>query len=62
MPGTALSPLRPAGVASFDGRRTDVVSQGEFIESGEPLEVVRDEGTRVVVKLRRPAAPEGTTE
>jgi membrane-bound serine protease (ClpP class) len=62
MPGTALSPLRPAGVASFDGRRTDVVSQGEFIEAGEHLEVVRDEGTRVVVRLRRPAAPEGTSE
>jgi membrane-bound serine protease (ClpP class) len=60
--GTALSALRPSGIASFGGRRIDVVSEGDFIESGEPLEVVRDEGTRVVVRLGRPATPKGTSE
>lgn len=55
MIGTALSPLRPAGIASLDGRRVDVVSDGEFIESGQPIEVVRDEGHRVVVRRQRPA-------
>jgi membrane-bound serine protease (ClpP class) len=48
--GTALTPLRPAGMASFDGRRVDVVSQGEFVEAGRAVEVVRDEGHRVVVR------------
>jgi membrane-bound serine protease (ClpP class) len=60
--GAALSPLRPAGIASIDGRRIDVVSRGEFIETGAPIEVVRDEGTRVVVKLGRVTATKGTSE
>ena len=49
--GTALTPLRPAGIASLAGRRVDVVSQGDFIELGQAVEVVRDEGHRVVVKM-----------
>jgi membrane-bound serine protease (ClpP class) len=60
--GTALTALRPAGIASFGGRRIDVVSEGDFIEAGEPLEIVRDEGTRVIVRLGRPAPPKGTSE
>jgi membrane-bound serine protease (ClpP class) len=48
--GTALTPLRPAGIASLAGRRIDVVSLGDFIESGAAVEVVRDEGNRVVVR------------
>jgi membrane-bound serine protease (ClpP class) len=51
--GIALTPLRPAGIAELDGARVDVVSQGEYIAAGEPLEVVRTEGHRVVV--RRPS-------
>ena len=48
--GSALTPLRPAGIASFEGRRVDVVSQGQFLPAGQALEVVRDEGHRVVVR------------
>jgi membrane-bound serine protease (ClpP class) len=59
--GTSLTPLRPAGTASLGGLRVDVVSEGEFIESGEHVEVVRDEGLRVVVKRRPAAEKEGLT-
>ena len=52
--GTAVSTLRPSGVADLGGQRVDVVSDGEFIEAGEPIEVVRVDGNRVVV--RRPHA------
>jgi membrane-bound serine protease (ClpP class) len=53
--GTAASPLRPAGIADLEGERVDVVSQGEYIEAGEPIEVVSVEGNRVVVRgLRGP--------
>ncbi|MEW6490840.1 MAG: NfeD family protein, partial [Thermodesulfobacteriota bacterium] len=53
--GVSLSPLRPAGIAEFDGERVDVVSQGDLIEAGQPVEVVRVEGNRVVVRrLRSP--------
>jgi membrane-bound serine protease (ClpP class) len=48
--GTAASPLRPAGIADIEGERVDVVSDGEFIDAGEPLTVVRVDGNRIVVR------------
>ena len=51
--GAALSILRPAGVADLGGQRVDVVAEGEFIEAGEPVEVVRVDGNRVVVRRLR---------
>ncbi len=56
--GTSLTPLRPAGSASLNGLRVDVVSEGDFIDSGEYVEVVRDEGLRVVVKRQSAAEKE----
>ena len=47
--GTAATALRPAGVAELDGVRVDVVSDGGFIDAGARVNVVRVEGTRVVV-------------
>jgi membrane-bound serine protease (ClpP class) len=55
--GTAASPLRPAGIADLGGERVDVVSQGEYIEPGSPIEVIRVDGNRVVVR-RAHGAPE----
>jgi membrane-bound serine protease (ClpP class) len=54
--GTAASPLRPAGLAHIDDERVDVVSDGEFIDAGESLEVIRVDGNRIVVRR-----PRGTT-
>ena len=51
--GAAVSPLRPAGIAEIEGERVDVVSDGEFIESGAPIVVTRVDGNRVVVRRRR---------
>lgn len=48
--GTASSPLHPAGVAAIGGSRVDVVSDGEFIEAGVAIEVVRVDGNRIVVR------------
>jgi membrane-bound serine protease (ClpP class) len=48
--GTAASTLRPAGIAHFDHERVDVVTEGEFIEAGDPIEVLRVEGNRIVVR------------
>jgi membrane-bound serine protease (ClpP class) len=48
--GVAISALRPGGVAEIDGERVDVVSQGDYITAGEPIEVVADEGYRRVVR------------
>ncbi len=48
--GTALTTLRPAGTVEIGGRRVDVVTEGEFIPAGSPVEVVGVETTRVVVR------------
>jgi membrane-bound serine protease (ClpP class) len=50
--GIAISDLRPSGVANIEGERMDVVSDGEFINNGSSLEVIRVEGRRVLVKQR----------
>jgi membrane-bound serine protease (ClpP class) len=52
--GTTLSPLRPAGIADIDGERIDVVSTGAYVDAGEPVEVIRVEGPRIVVRVRTP--------
>ncbi len=48
--GMTESPLRPAGVASIDGRRVDVVARGQFVAAARPIEVVEITGNRVVVR------------
>jgi membrane-bound serine protease (ClpP class) len=48
--GVALSDLRPSGIASIDGERVDVVTEGEHIREGESIEVISDEGYRRVVR------------
>lgn len=37
--GEAVSTLRPSGIARFDGRRVDVVADGEWIEAGQAVKV-----------------------
>jgi len=48
--GTAISPLRPAGIVEVEGHRIDVVSEGTYVEAGSPIEVTRVEGNRIVVQ------------
>jgi membrane-bound ClpP family serine protease len=56
--GVVESSLRPTGIARFEGRRVDVVTRGEMIESGAPVRVVEVRGNRVVVaRAAEPAEP-----
>ena len=48
--GTAVTTLRPAGKASIDGQRVDVVTEGEMIDAGAVVRVVRADGNRIVVR------------
>lgn len=48
--GVAISMLRPAGIADIEGKRVDVVSDGEFIEAGAQIRVDHVDGNRVVVR------------
>ncbi|MGB9664859.1 MAG: NfeD family protein [Ignavibacteria bacterium] len=47
--GRALSLLRPAGIALIDGKRYDVVSEGEFIQKDEEIKVKEVIGSKIIV-------------
>jgi membrane-bound serine protease (ClpP class) len=51
--GIALTTLRPAGTAEFNGKRIDVVTDSEYIEHGKPVIVTAVEGMRVVVREKK---------
>ena len=51
--GVALTTLRPAGTAEFNGKRVDVVTDSEYIEHGKPVVVTAVEGMRVVVREKK---------
>jgi membrane-bound serine protease (ClpP class) len=53
--GFATSYLRPSGVASIEGKRVDVLTEGDFVPAGSPIRVNRVEGARIFV---RPLAEE----
>jgi membrane-bound serine protease (ClpP class) len=48
--GVALSELRPIGTAEFDDERVDVTTDGEYIDKGTPVKVVRADNMKVVVR------------
>jgi membrane-bound serine protease (ClpP class) len=48
--GVADSVLRPAGKVRFDDRLVDVVTEGDFLDPGTAVEVVRLEGHHVIVR------------
>jgi membrane-bound serine protease (ClpP class) len=50
--GQAITDLRPAGTASLNGSRYDVVSTGEYIEKGSEIIVSTVDGNRIVVKKK----------
>lgn len=48
--GVVISILRPAGTIDIDGVHLDVVSEGQYIETGIKVKVVSINGTRIVVQ------------
>lgn len=48
--GVAITPLRPSGIGEFDHERIDIVTEGNFINSGKRIEIVKVEGVRVIVR------------
>ncbi len=48
--GIALTDLRPAGSAEFNGERIDVIADWDYIVKGKKIKVIRVEGIKVVVK------------
>lgn len=48
--GETISPLRPSGKIQVDDFTVDVVTEGDFVESGSPVKVIGKQGSRVVVR------------
>jgi membrane-bound serine protease (ClpP class) len=48
--GRAVSDLRPSGVANFDGRRVDVITEGLMVDAGQWVRCVDVQAGRVVVR------------
>ena len=48
--GITITPLRPSGMATIDGRKVDVVTLGDYIDKDVPVRVVDNSGNRVVVR------------
>ncbi|MDH4350932.1 MAG: ATP-dependent Clp protease proteolytic subunit [Gemmatimonadota bacterium] len=49
--GMALTDLHPGGTMQLDGERLDVVTEGDFVNRGARVRVVRAEGYRLVVAV-----------
>lgn len=49
--GVTVTPLRPIGRVRFGSEEVDVVTEGEYIDSNEEVEVMTVEGPRVVVRI-----------
>jgi membrane-bound serine protease (ClpP class) len=47
--GTAVTNLRPAGMAIIDGKRVDVVTRGEYIEKDTEIMVTAVTGNQIIV-------------
>ncbi len=48
--GTAITDLHPTGAGSFDNQRLDVITGGDYIDAGEEIRIVKDEGYRLIVE------------
>lgn len=50
--GAAVTDLRPAGVGKFDDINFDVMSEGNYISKGAKIEIIKVEGSKLVVRER----------
>ena len=49
--GFTVTPLRPIGRARFGSDEVDVMTEGEYIDGNQEVEVMAVEGPRVVVRI-----------
>ena len=57
--GVSVTPLRPAGIAEFDGERRDVMTAGEFLPAGVPGVIPEGRGLHVRVRPAEDAPAAG---
>ena len=49
--GIAVSNLRPSGIVKIADERVDVITDGDFIEKGTKVKVIKTDGRRVIVSI-----------
>ena len=49
--GTTVTPLRPIGRVRFGSDEVDVMTEGEYVDSHQEVEVMTVEGPRIVVRV-----------
>jgi membrane-bound serine protease (ClpP class) len=59
--GIAVTLLRPSGSADVEGMRLNVVTEGAFLPAGTPVEVVKVQGNRIVVRETQGASSKTET-
>ena len=48
--GRALTPLRPVGLCEFDGCRIECTTEGDYVQIGKAVRVIRVEGMQPTVR------------
>lgn len=52
--GTAATMMNPGGVVNVEGQRLQAISDGLMIDAGQSVEVIKIEGTQVIVRQGSP--------
>lgn len=47
--GVTTTALRPTGMAEINGHRLEVMTEGDFIEKGETVRVIKVSGNKIIV-------------
>ena len=48
--GHVLTPLRPVGTCEFDGCRIECAAEGQYVQAGQTVRVIRVEGMQPTVR------------
>lgn len=51
--GMTVTPLRPAGIAEFDGKRLDVMTNGTFLPANTPVIITDVQGLHILVEVQK---------
>lgn len=51
--GITITPLRPAGIAEFDGKRLDVMTNGTFVDAGVSVVITDVQGLHILVEAEK---------
>ena len=49
--GRVITPLRPVGTCEFSGHKVECVAEGEYVEAGTTVEVIRVHAMQVTVRV-----------